>query len=447
MKKAALFVFAGFLCVLYSLDSFAQINKIKEASGNRNFKTGTYLRLRHEYWKNIFDLETDAKDNRNYFRIKACLWGKLDFSEDISLFAKLTDEFKAYTYFYQSTSRKKRLHFDINETVFDNLYLDLNNFLDLPLDLRIGRQDFLGTYGEGFLIMEGTPLDGSRTFYFNALKATWHMDGKNSLDFVYINNPRDDIFLPVINEDKSPQRLNVTDEEAYLLYLKTRPAKHMYLENYYIYKREDDDSGSKLQAKKGIINTFGSFAKYDFSDYTLRGQLAYQFGDYGANDREGLGGYIFLDRSFKEYFWSPRASLGFVYLSGDDPSTNDNEGWDALFSRWPWVSELYSLTYNSESGIDYWTNLQMWRLKITLHPAKKAKLTMWYNFLRANENPLGSLFGTGKDRGHLPQLRLDYAFTKNIKAYILAEYFLPGDFHAASADDALFLRTEFSFKF
>ena len=373
----------------------------------------------------------------------------MDFSDKISLFTKLTDEFRAYTYFYQSSSRKKGLGFDINETVFDNLYLDIKDVLGLPVDLRFGRQDFLFTYGEGFLIMDGTPLDGSRTFYFNAFKSTWKINEKNSLDFVYIRNPRDDLYLPIINEGKSPQALNITDEEAYMLYLKSKSFEDLHLEGYYIYKREDDDGGVRLQGQKGKINTFGSFAKYNFSPYALRGQLAFQFGDYGLNDREALGGYLFLDRSFDDNLWSPSASVGFVYLSGDDPSTTKNEGWDALFSRWPWMSELYSLTYNGESGIDYWTNLKMARAELALKPSKKTKLRFWYNVLWANETPVGTSFvtGLGKTRGHLPQVRFDYAINENISAYILGEYFIPGSFHADNADDALFLRTEVTIKF
>jgi len=55
--------------------------------------------------------------------------------------------------------------------------------------------------------------------------------------------------------------------------------------------------------------------------------------------------------------------------------------------------------------------------------------------------------GKGKERGHLTQLRLDYAISKNINTYFLAEYFVPGDFYVKSADDALFLRWELTYKY
>ena len=203
------------------------------------------------------------------------------------------------------------------------------------------------------------------------------------------------------------------------------------------------------QSQSGEINTFGSFAKYDFSPWALRGQLAYQVGNYGDNDRQGLGGYAFLDRGFKDFAWSPQASIGYIYLSGDKQGTSKNEAWDPLFSRWNWISELYVISIGSETGImGYWTNLGILRAELVLQPTQKMKISLWYNHLQANEQVASSsvFSGTGKKRGHLPQGRIDYIFNKNVSAYFLAEYLIPGDFYR-SRDSALFLRTELQFKF
>jgi predicted porin len=45
-------------------------------------------------------------------------------------------------------------------------------------------------------------------------------------------------------------------------------------------------------------------------------------------------------------------------------------------------------------------------------------LSASYNLLYANENVAGSLFGTGKTRGHLTLAGLFYQFNKNTKALI-----------------------------
>ncbi len=420
----------------------------------KNFEKGVYIRLRHEYWKNIFDLRNENIDSgdRNYFRTKLCGWMKfsfknLNFSKETALFLRLTDEFKAFTYFGGSSDKK--MHFDINEVVVDNLYLDMKDLLGFPLDVRIGRQDFLFDYGEGFLIMDGNPLDGSRTFYFNSAKFSWKLNEKDALDFVYILNHRDDDFLPIINKNSPPTSLNYTDEQAFVTYLKKEISKNFYLESYYIFKHEDK-GGKGLQTEETKLNTLGGFIKYNFPSFILRGQLAYQFGDYGDNDREGLGGYLFINKNFEEEILSPQLSVGFIYLSGDDRSTSKCEAWDPLFSRWPWMSELYILTYSKESGVGYWTNLLMWRTKVGLIPFSKARLNFWVNYLKAenSQGGLSAMFGDEKNRGILYQLRMDYKITDNIKAYVLTEYFIPGDFYSPGyRDEALFTRAELSFRF
>jgi len=460
-NKLWLCLFLTLVVVSFSAPAYADLK----------FSWGGVERIRHEYWENWKDMNNSAGDNRNFFRFKTSLWGQWDYDKDFSLYAKLTDEFKAYTEFLgtspanpDKSSTKKGYYFDINEVVFDNLYMDIRNFLDLPVNLRLGRQDFLGAYGEGFLIMDGTPQDGSRTFYFNAAKASWNVNDTNTIDLIYINDPRDDDILPIINEvkmerrsapnlDKMPQPLNTTDEQAAVLYWKNKAKKDLSLEGYYIYKTEDNWGGAGVQAQKAKINTIGSFAKYSFAPFALRGQLAFQFGNSGSNDVQGMGGYLYLDRDFKDARLSPKASIGYIYLSGDDPHTSKVEGWDPLFSRWPWISELYLLSMSAETKVvGYWTNLSVLRVELSLKPTQKTKLTFWYNYMRANEqiNPsiaVANIFsGTGKERGHMPQVRLDYAFNKNIAAYLLAEYFIPGNFYL-NKDEALFTRAEVQIKF
>ncbi|MCX5692132.1 MAG: alginate export family protein, partial [Candidatus Omnitrophica bacterium] len=197
------------------------------------------------------------------------------------------------------------------------------------------------------------------------------------------------------------------------------------------------------------LNTLGAFTKCNFSPYTIRKQAAVQFGNYGENDRFTYGGYGFLDRDFKDAKFSPKLSAGILYLSGDKKSSARNEGWDPLFSRWPWMSELYALTMAGETGVlGYWTNMQIYRLELTLNTTKKTKLILGYNYLRANAQVAASTIfsGTGKERGHLPQVRLDYKVSDNITTCFLGEYLKPGNFYEDN-DPGIFLRTEVQIKF
>lgn len=411
-----------------------------------SFKPGADLRIRHEYWKNIFDQENSTKDNRNFFRFRYRFFGDLKFNENISLSARLVNELKAYTEYYLGDA-KQDTRFNFDETVIDNLYLDVKNVLDLPLNIRIGRQDFLGMYGEGFLIMDGNPLVGSRSFYFNAFKASYQVNETNTVDFIYTYNPRTDQMLPIINARKPAQLLNRTNETGYILYWKNKDIENLSIEPYYIYKREDgkNKGAAPFMAEKGYLNTFGTYAKYQKESWTFRGQLAGQIGTFGTQDREAIGGYIFVDKDLDMKF-NPKITSGFMYLSGNDPDSSKNEGWNPLFSRWPIMSELYVISYAGESDLGYWTNLRLYNVKAQLDPTEKTKLTLAYNFLQANEKPTTSL-GNGRNRGHLPQLRFDYKINKDISTYFLAEYFIPGNFYADTADESLFLRAEVSLRF
>jgi hypothetical protein len=432
-----------------------------EDKNDLQFKGGFYERLRHEYWKNNQDMNNLYYDggDRNFFRFKTSVWGQADFKETLGFYAKLTNEIKSYNLLGSGGAKKyysDHRHWDPDEIIFDNLYLDVKKSSNMPLSLRIGRQDLLGLYGENFLICDGTPGDGSRTYYFNAFKSSWDIDDKNTLDFLYINNPRDDIWLPTINEDKNPVNLNVTAEEGYVLYLKNKSIKDLAFEPYYIFKREDDDYGSGYQSQTGKINTLGVFSKYITAPWTFHAQLADQFGKYGSEDRTALGGYLFADYDIKDCPLKTQFSGGYVYLSGDKKGTAKREGWNPLWCRFPIYSELYAQSFQNESGNSYWTNLQMYRLGVTVKPADKAKFNLSYSFLRANALVTGvnanfNFSGTGKDRGQLILAKLDYTFSKSVAAYLLGEYFIPScgkhGFYTNDADPAIFLRTQLEFKF
>lgn len=88
------------------------------------------MRIWHEYWRNYTDLADTsdtlvAQDNLNLFKIKTSLWGKADLNEEASLYAKMSNENAAYTYFGgisvvnpDKQPAKKGYHYDINEVFF-----------------------------------------------------------------------------------------------------------------------------------------------------------------------------------------------------------------------------------------------------------------------------------------------------------------------------------------
>ncbi len=414
--------------LLVGLNLLASIALAKDVS----FQWGIIERLRQEYLKDWNDLESSTGDNYNYFRVRTSIWGKLDFDSQFSIYAKLTNEFKPYV----TPSRSG----DIHELVFDNLYVDLKNIFDSPWSLRIGRQNII--YGEGFLFIDGTPLDGSRTIYYNAIKATLNLD-KLKIDFLGIINPRQDEFLPVVNNRN--KSLAEQKEEGFGYYAQYDPNTNWHWEQYYFYKKEDERSSPQTK-----LNTIGGRLVYKNSPWQIRSELAYQFGDYGSYDREGLGGYGFVDYTLQDVKFTPTVTVGGVYLSGDDPSTSDNESWDPLFSRWPYKSELYCYILSMEKSIAYWANMQLYKLGLNLKPTDKDSVDLAYMYLRANENTYASksaFSNDGKERGHILQIIWKHTFNKNLSGHIQIEYFHPGDYYVDTADDALFFRWQLLYKF
>lgn len=408
---------------------------------------GFTARLRHEYWKNPIDLEDTTRDDRSFYRMKFSLWGQHAFSDVFSGYAKITNESRSYIIYEGGDAG-----YNINEAVFDNLYFDWKNMLGTPLNARIGRQDLLGLYGENFMFGDGTPLDGSRTFYFNAAKFAWKLNDTQALDFLVIGDPKQDDLLPVFNEQKNAAgvrtQLNSTEDAAFAAIMKCDPTKECHREAYYIYKTETGTTASATDTK---LNTIGFFVKRAFEAFTLRGQAAYQTGDYGTAKRTGLGGYVFADKSFAGKL-SPAASVGYVYLSGDDKATADNEGFDPLFSRFPSYSEYYAIELAKETGAAYWTNFTIAKIQGSIVPCAKSKLTVAYNMMGAPQKGAlvaGALYGTGTNRGNMITARFDYKFDEkgDITGYLYGEQLTPGDFYASTADPGMFSRAEVQFKF
>ena len=432
---------------------------------------GAQLRVRYENWDNLFTLGTNTQKNsfkdRSFFRFRVMLWDDIKFNNQTSLRIRLVTEPKYQMGPYYNGWKGGDKHFDQDEVVIDNLYLDIKRPFALPLDLRIGRQDFLGPdmYGEGFLILEGTPGDGTRTFYFNAIRARLYLCGPNTIDFVVLKQTVRDIYLPNIHpayDDngklyiKHKKRLTSTNEFAFFTYGRFKPHANLDFEPYYFYKKEE--KYEKIPAS--YLHNVGLRGVYRFTkDFKVRAELVHQFGEYSANgtDRRAWGGYAFLEKAFPNCPAKPTLELGYVYLSGDDPNSKKDEAFNPLFSRNPNWNELIAYTYLLET-IDksgpipgYWTNLKMPMIRVNFSPLKNLKVLLSYQKLYANEktkNKPSYMFSNhGKNRGDLYVGIVNCSFTKSIDGMLQYEIFDPDDFYAKNAKTAHFLRAQLLYKF
>lgn len=411
---------------------------------------GFDTRVRQVTIHNLLDFDSEQDlgfpSDAAFFRVRHRISPDLHFRPGFSLKTRFTTEWRKYLDPWV-TPRK-------TEIILDNLYLDIPQIADLPLGVRIGRQDIIR--GEGFVLLDGGPRDGSRSIYHNA--ALFMLDGdaigfrKAKIDLFAIRNPAYDEYV-VANDHES--KIVDKDETAFGVYLTQPVPLGGKNESYYIYKEEEPNDAPEPDTK---IHTLGTRSTGDLPwDLRFGLEAAYQFGEHGdpetgdkLADHQSYGGYLWVSRSFLALL-HPNIKLGGFYLSGDDPATGDNEAWNPLFSRWPKWSELYIYSQIAEQGlVAYWTNTMSLNAQIGLKLTGSVGATYTYHYFTA---PEGTDYGD--TRGHLHAWKVSATISDHISAHFLAERFDPGDFYAdpldesgdaKPKDDAYFLRWEVMFK-
>jgi hypothetical protein len=427
---------------------------------------GADLRLREEYIGNIGFNDQLATANRVFQRYRVRGWGKYDFGEHFSAAARLMWEGRHYT--LPPASAWPVPGFETwysGDFMFDGLTLDLKRIGDSPLSVKAGRQDI--RLGDGWLVMDGTPIDGSRTFYLDSARATYAAESiKTTVDLIYIDQ--------YANTDRFPRPFtggleDQTEqfETGAILYARNKSLiKDADLDGYFIYKGNDpNDTPRNIRVNNGAPfpspaddgEVYAIGARIDAKltpNWLLRAEAAGEWGDNspypGAprQDISALGfngrlGYAFNDKL------ANRVHLDLEYLSGDDPDTATNEAFDPLWGRWPQWSELYIYQWPLDSRVGQATNLTRlnlgWAAKV--HPTTEALLD--YHALWANQESvrtpaqLVNISQNGTFRGHLFTGWLKTKFNKHISGHLVAEYLAPGDFYAANKQDgSYFFRAE-----
>jgi len=379
------------------------------------------------------DANEAVDDSWALARIRTRGWLGIPITDTARLNIRMTNEFRKYFH-----PEGGAYEFRINEFVFDNAYLELTPRKDVSL--KIGRQDMF--IGEGLVVFDGSPLDGSRTYYFNAIRATWK-SAKTTVDGFVISNTAKDRYLPVLDRNLKQSTLE-RDEQGVGVYVTRQLGKSLKGEFYDIFKREEPTATLPLSR----LNTTG---------FRLTGTLkhgiqhaeefAYQVGDYGPNSRRGHGGYVDFKRPFASL---PKLTLqlNYTHLSGDDPKTADCEGWNPIFSRWPKWSELYLYTVIQEGrGPAYWTNINMLSPGFNWKFSDRANLDVIYRIMFAPEARVVAGKELGDRRGNLMIAKLNYRVNKHFVGHLLAETLQPGDFYPNGGSFAHFLRSEFMFTF
>ncbi len=410
------------------------------ANSNPRLKFSFWERIRQESWDNTMSLDDGGTDSSAYLRLRTSLGAQWRPDEAWEINLRLTNENRHYL--APKSDPKLKKNFDFNEVFVDQLNVKWKNPGRLPLTVTLGRQELM--LGEGFLIFDGGPLDGSRSAYFNGLRLDYAMKNKNNLTFFFVRQPRTDSLLPLVNDKEQPM---VEQEEQGFGFYYSGWLKKTGLEVYLF--RKDTFQNGLLPA--GALHVAGGRAVVPLTEkLSLTGEGAFQLGTRGEESRRGLGGYFHLDHKSGWRFPLPgQLTFGGIFLSGDDPATSRHEGWDAAFSRWPKWSDSLIYLQARETKVADWTNFISVYGSLLLEPLEKVKLGLaWHHLLAAEKTlPAGLLSGDGRDRGELFIVKITYDIGKNLAGRLIWENFRPGNFYFSGADAYHWIQFELFFRY
>lgn len=392
-------------------------------------------RFRFEAWDNAINLDEASNEGFAYTRNKTTLGLRWLAARNLEVTGKLTNEFRVYM-------MPKDRAFNGSEIFFDNLYLKWKVSEAVPLTVTAGRQDM--KFGEGFVIADGTPLDGSRSYYFNALRFDVDLRPDQRLTFFLHAMDKTDRFLPLLHGVSQP--LVEQPERALVLYYAGAAGK-VKLDAYFIRKLINAPDPGTVRSRTG---TFGARAEAPLpGSLLLTAEGAVQTGSRGEAGWSAFGGISHLDFTPRwRVPWLKTLTLGGIYLTGDDPATAQMEGWDPLFSRWPKWSEGYIYTFTRESRIAYWSNMTSVYGSLGFDFGARANAALTLHRLGALE-PVPGAFpgGTGLVRGMLLVGRLNFTISRFVTGHFQWDHFDPGDFYMVGANGFNWMRVELLFRY
>jgi hypothetical protein len=354
--------------------------------------------------------------------------------KNLEVLGKLTNEFRVYL-------APKTTPFSWNESFFDNLYVKWTIPGRVPFAITAGRQDI--NLGEGFVIADGTPGDGSRSYYFNALRVDAGLAKGHTLTAFAHATEETDRYLPVINA--VPRMLAEQSERALALYYSGMFGRTR-VDAYAVRKTGDvsdllspvriDTFGARIVAPLAKPLAFTAEAAYQTGTTDDYGRSAYGAIAHFDCDLTGTPGFL---KSFV---------LGGILLSGDDPFTSRVEGWDPIFSRWPKWSESYIYTLAQESRSAYWSNLSAFYAQLAIDLGERVDGHVMLMPMGADRPERFVYPGfNSRGRGTLCRARLNYKLSRYLTGRVIWEHFDPGSFYTPGASSYNWLQFELIFRY
>lgn len=445
MKKRLFIAFVGIGSLLHAGDAGLERASALKLDG------GLDIRLRYDFTDNLPKWPNGQSGRTDYMRLRTRLWGRADY-RDFGFYLRLADEFRYYRTPKDGPAQDKQKFPDV--LFIDSLYFDAKNIAGC-LNLRLGRQEM--KLGSGRLISDGTGGDGSRSAYFDAVRLTWRVTDKSSIDFFGVYAPEDD-WLPTLGHsydgkgDKGDYDLTGygNSEAGAGIYASIRESKDLGADLYWIWKHES--AAEKFEGRS--FHTLGARLLPRISE-TLSGELevAGQFGE--TDDDRNIAAFM----AYGGLTWKTSAVLkpyltgALLYLSGDDQRfdkspTGTDTGWNPVFNRQTWLGEAVAPMYDKYR----YSNLIYPHLEIGCVPAanQKAKLQFGPMFTARTESGVNDGVDYGSFRGFYAQAKYEFLIAEKIfgdrgtlKGGVQLEYMNKGDYFGNADDEsAYFARFE-----
>ena len=416
---------------------------------------GGDIRFRNEYVgnralnENAVNRGTAGK-YLDYQRIRLRWWTTVTPVKDVDLYVRFESEPRHF-------SDPNGLDtWNREQAWIDNANLKLTNFLGSPLTMTLGRQDIM--LGEGWLVGDGTPVDGSRTFFFDAARFSYEFkEVSTTADLIYlVQNHRGNAMLPPLLSYE--QNVTEQDERGLILWVSNKSVKNTEINGYYMYKDEQQVTGV-AGSDRGYIHTFGGRMKGDLDDHwQYRVEGAHQFGEKNDRHLRAFGANTQLAYLFKDKFKN-QLRLFYEYESGDDPhSRGTDEGFDPLWGRWPRWTELFTIFNMPGTGegvTGEFTNMHRFGPGWNFSPTDRIDCLLDYNFNFAATDSMAhataaggrpAAFAEGSFRGQLINFVVSATLTRHLKARLINEVFFPGNFYSDTRQQtACFVRGELYF--
>lgn len=431
-------------------------------------------------------LPAKRSKNKNHIRIRPRVWFAVE-NGPFRLYTRLADEFREYP-LTGGKRRKDRAYNFPDEVFLDNLYLSgkgleadwLSAAGIESLDFRVGRQDLFegghSVFGLDRIIAEGTPTDGSRSFYSDMVWTKLHFTETRTLDlFALFDSGHSDIrWGTKKSRGRSLNCINMSDSKDLdewgggVIFSDALCDGHLPFKLYSIFKRSEayvtkSPVERKMPAKE--VTTLGVFATPEFTDnWGMELEAAKQFGRTLNGNRQAGGWMTHLELKYRPDLlksWKPCLSLAGTYYSGDKHRTNpDNNdtAWDPMWARYTQDSEM--LVYGTVYGNCYWSNVVYTKLKLTMKFGAHHGMYLYSGpMFTAVQDRLGHADGHGHSmyKGWLTAARYDFPIRLapenaagvdrfEVFGHVVAEHFQPGDYFDSSAP-AYFVRWQFDVRF